>query len=57
MTITKVLGAFRKAEQQENHPQGPDEAKQKTNIKTIQSKRDFETFHHRVSHLFCQIYM
>jgi hypothetical protein len=45
MTITKVLNVL-KEEQQENHIQGPDEARQKTNIKTIQSQWALRTIHH-----------
>jgi hypothetical protein len=43
------------AEQQENHLQVPDEAKQKTNIKTIQSQRALKTVRNRVPHLVRQM--
>jgi hypothetical protein len=35
MTITKALDALMEDRQQENHLQGPDEARQETNVRTI----------------------
>jgi hypothetical protein len=36
----------KKKEKEENHLQGPDEARQKTNIRAIQSQTAIRTVHH-----------
>jgi hypothetical protein len=56
MTITKVLNNLKEDRVTKNHLQGPDEARQKTNIKAIQSQRALITHHHRVIQLVRQMY-
>jgi hypothetical protein len=55
MTITKILGVLKEDRATKNLLEGPEEAMQKTNIKTIQSQRALRTVHNRVSHLVRQI--
>jgi hypothetical protein len=48
MTITKVLNVLKEDRETNNHLHWPDKARQKTNIKAIQSKRALRPVHHRV---------
>jgi hypothetical protein len=55
MTITKVLAALKEGRVTIKSPS--DEGRQKTNIKTIQSRMSLRTVNHRTSHLVRQMYL
>jgi hypothetical protein len=55
MTLTKVLNVLKEDRATRKSPTRADEARQKTNIKTIQSQRALRTVNHRVSHLVRQM--